>query len=109
MFIITYWTLVHSRPFDRPLNKSMLSVAILMFVLTTMVSSHAPTEPAIHLKVMQQLGVNFTRAIRALVIFQDSPKSYWNQLSEPTQVFGSALYIIQTFVGDSVAVRQVSG
>lgn len=38
MFVITYWILVYNLPFNRPLNKSMLGVAILMFVLATMVS-----------------------------------------------------------------------
>jgi len=37
MFVLTYWTLVHRRPRGRPLNKSMLGVAILMFVLATTV------------------------------------------------------------------------
>lgn len=37
MFVLTYWTLVYRRPNGRPMNFPMLFVAILMFVLATMV------------------------------------------------------------------------
>ncbi|KXN85647.1 hypothetical protein AN958_10984, partial [Leucoagaricus sp. SymC.cos] len=87
MFVITYWTLVYNRPLGRPLNKSMLAVAILMFILATM-----------------QLGVNFTRVIRGLILYKDSTTEYWDLISERTQLYGSAMYICQSFIGDAVAV-----
>jgi len=87
MFVLTYWTLVYRRPNGRPLNVSMLLVAILMFVLATM-----------------QLAVNFTRIIRGFVVNEGHTGEYYNQLAEFTQIFGSTLYILQTFVGDAVAI-----
>jgi len=87
MFVLTYWTLVHRRPRGRPLNKSMLGVAILMFVLAT-----------------TQLAVNFARVIKGFIIFGDNTEVFYNQLAEFTQVFGSTMYIVQTFVGDGVAI-----
>jgi len=90
MFVLTYWTLVYRRPNGRPMNFPMLFVAILMFVLATM-----------------QLAVNFTRIIRGFVIHEGHTEDYYNVLAEFTQIFGSALYIVQTFVGDAVALYRV--
>lgn len=36
--------------------------------------------------------------------YESTSGSYWNQLSEPTQILGSTVYIAQTIVGDGVAV-----
>ncbi|KXN82179.1 hypothetical protein AN958_02988 [Leucoagaricus sp. SymC.cos] len=66
----------------------MLFTAILMFLLATM-----------------QLGVNFTRVIRGFIINEGHTEDYYNQLAESTNVFSAALYIVQTFVGDGIAVR----
>lgn len=41
MFVLTYWTLVYRRPSGRPMNFPMLFVAILMFVLATMVGRNS--------------------------------------------------------------------
>ncbi|KXN85650.1 hypothetical protein AN958_10987, partial [Leucoagaricus sp. SymC.cos] len=87
LFILTYWTLVYRRPNGQPINAPMLFAAILMFVLATM-----------------QLGTNFTRVIRGFVIHEGNTGAYYNVLAEFTQIFGSALYIVQTFVGDGVAI-----
>lgn len=87
MFAITYWTLVCNRPVGRPLNKLMLTVAILMFILAT-----------------TQLGINLARAIRGLISHKDIQPVYWDRLDDPTQVAGSLVYILQTFVGDAVAL-----
>ncbi|KNZ77363.1 hypothetical protein J132_05791 [Termitomyces sp. J132] len=65
----------------------MLAVSILMFVLATM-----------------QLGINFTRIIRGFVVNEGHTEAYYNVLDEFTQIFGSAMYIVQTFVGDGVAI-----
>ncbi|THU89262.1 hypothetical protein K435DRAFT_781700 [Dendrothele bispora CBS 962.96] len=53
------------------------------------------------------IGVNYTRIIRAFITFRDAPggpPAYFNQLSEFTQIFGSAIYVTQTLVGDSVVL-----
>ncbi|KAF9447819.1 hypothetical protein P691DRAFT_775845 [Macrolepiota fuliginosa MF-IS2] len=87
MFTLTYWSLVYRRPNGRPLNVPMLAVAILMFVLATM-----------------QLAINFTRIIRGFIVHEGHTEDYYNVLAEFTQIFGSAMYIVQTFVGDGVAI-----
>ncbi|KAJ3576013.1 hypothetical protein NP233_g705 [Leucocoprinus birnbaumii] len=87
MFLLTYWTLVYRRPLGRPINWPMLLVSILMFMLATM-----------------QLAVNFTRIVRGFVMNAGHTGEYFNELAEFTQVFGSALYIVQTFLGDGVAI-----
>jgi hypothetical protein len=53
---------------------------------------------------MQQLAINFTRIIRGFIINEGRTGEYFNVLAEFTQIFGSAAYIVQTFVGDAVAV-----
>ncbi|EKM77656.1 hypothetical protein AGABI1DRAFT_115203 [Agaricus bisporus var. burnettii JB137-S8] len=87
MFVLTYWTLVYRRPHGRPLNKPMLLAAIVMFVLAT-----------------TQLAINFTRIIRGFIINEGRTEEYYNVLAEFTQIFGSTVYILQTFVGDAVAI-----
>ncbi len=112
MFVLTYWTLVYRRPNGRPVNIPMLFVAIIMFVLATMVGGNL-YESIVNLghwnsllrSLIQQLAVNFTRIIRGFIINEGQTGDYYNKLAEFTQIFGSALYIVQTFVGDAVAVR----
>lgn len=53
---------------------------------------------------LQQLAINFTRIVRGFVVHQGHTEEYYNVLAEFTQIFGSTLYILQTFVGDAVAV-----
>lgn len=57
---------------------------------------------------MQHIGVNFTRIIKAFIIFKDQPggpAAYFNQLSNFTNIFGSTIYVAQTLVGDAFVVR----
>ncbi|KAF5381727.1 hypothetical protein D9615_005474 [Tricholomella constricta] len=90
IFAITCWVLIRRRPREQPINKTMLGIAITMFVFATM-----------------HIGVNYTRIIKAFVIFKDEPGgpgAFFNQLSEFTQLFGSTIYVAQTLVGDSVVL-----
>ncbi|KAF8962182.1 hypothetical protein BDZ97DRAFT_1702662 [Flammula alnicola] len=90
LFVITCWVLIDKRPRGQPINRTMLSVAIVMFVLATM-----------------HIGVNYTRIIKAFIIFKNEPGgpgAFFNQLSEFTQIFGSTIYVAQTLVGDSVVL-----
>lgn len=90
IFAITCWVLISRRPRDQSINKTMLGIAITMFVFATM-----------------HIGVNYTRIIKAFVIFKDEPGgpgAFFNQLSEFTQIFGSTIYVAQTLVGDSVVL-----
>ncbi|THU89263.1 hypothetical protein K435DRAFT_678344, partial [Dendrothele bispora CBS 962.96] len=90
VFGLTVWILAFKRLQKESINKPMLFIAIIMFVLATM-----------------HIGVNYTRIIRAFITFKDEPgdpPAYFNQLSEFTQIFGSAIYVAQTLVGDSVVL-----
>ncbi|KAJ7360996.1 hypothetical protein DFH08DRAFT_951622 [Mycena albidolilacea] len=90
VFILTCWVLLYKRPKHEPVNKPMLGFSIVMFVLATM-----------------HIGVNYTRILRAFIIYKDEPggtPAYFNKLSEFTQIFGSAIYVAQTLVGDSVVL-----
>lgn len=64
--------------------------------------------PDIHLITRaKHIGVNFTRIIKAFIIFKNEPggpAAFFNELSEFTQIFGSTIYIGQTLIGDGVAV-----
>ncbi|KAF8974273.1 hypothetical protein BDZ97DRAFT_1911473 [Flammula alnicola] len=90
LFSITCWILIEKRPRGQPINRTMLGISLIMFVLATM-----------------HIGVNFTRIIKAFIIFQDAPGgpgAFFNELSEFTQIFGSTIYVAQTLVGDSVVL-----
>ncbi|KAJ7598601.1 hypothetical protein C8J56DRAFT_169818 [Mycena floridula] len=90
VFALTFWVLVYKRPNREPLNKSMLGFSVTMFVLATM-----------------HIAVNYSRILKAFVVYQDEPggpASFFNQLSETTQILGSAIYVVQTLVGDSVVL-----
>ncbi|KLO11938.1 hypothetical protein SCHPADRAFT_447293 [Schizopora paradoxa] len=55
----------------------------------------------------KHIGVNFTRIIKAFIIFKNEPggpAAFFNELSEFTQIFGSTIYIGQTLIGDGVAM-----
>ncbi|KXN83937.1 hypothetical protein AN958_00800 [Leucoagaricus sp. SymC.cos] len=88
MFILTCWTLIYGRPQGRSLNAPMLFIAIFMFVLATV-----------------QLGVYFTEVIQGFIFHEGHTEEYYKPLASFMNVFGSALYVVQTFVGDGVAVR----
>jgi len=50
------------------------------------------------------LGVNFTRIIEAFINHKNDkggPAAYFNHLSNFTNLFGSALYLVQTIIGDA--------
>ncbi|KAL0947735.1 hypothetical protein HGRIS_013818 [Hohenbuehelia grisea] len=90
LFLITHWVLVYKRPAGQPINRTMLGISVSMFVLATM-----------------HIAVNYTRIIKAFIIFKDEPGgpgAFFNQLSEFTQLFGSAIYVAQTLLGDSVVL-----
>ncbi|KAJ7668658.1 hypothetical protein DFH06DRAFT_1182191 [Mycena polygramma] len=90
VFILTCYVLLYKRPKHDPVNKPMLGWSIVMFVLATM-----------------HIGVNYTRILRAFIVYRDEPggpAAYFDLLSEFTQEFGSAIYVAQTLVGDSVVL-----
>ncbi|KAF8896594.1 hypothetical protein BD779DRAFT_1668355 [Infundibulicybe gibba] len=85
LFVMTCWVLISRRPREQPIHKTMLVIAIAMFVLATM-----------------QLITNYIRIIRAFTQWPGGPKAYFGRFSEFTQLFGSTLYIAQTLVGDGI-------
>ncbi|KAI0352623.1 hypothetical protein OH77DRAFT_1408706, partial [Trametes cingulata] len=90
VFILTIWVLLSKRRSHKPTRDPMVWISVVMFVMATM-----------------HIGINYTRIIRAFVIFRDEPggpAAYFNELSEFTQIFGSTIYIAQTLIGDSVVL-----
>ncbi|OCB90902.1 hypothetical protein A7U60_g1863 [Sanghuangporus baumii] len=91
VFILTVWVLLFKRAPREPINKTMLAISIVLFVLATM-----------------HIGVNYSRIFKAFITHRDAPggpAAFFNQLSEFTQIFGSTIYVAQTLVGDGVVHR----
>lgn len=92
------------------MHKTMFGISLVMFILATMVSSAPHREPEYLIVIsffFQHIGVNFTRIIKAFIIFRNEPggpAAFFNELSEFTQIFGSTIYVAQTLVGDGVVV-----
>ncbi|KAJ4483341.1 hypothetical protein J3R30DRAFT_3402085 [Lentinula aciculospora] len=90
VFALTIWILVWRRPAGQSINQLMLWASVVMFSLATM-----------------HIGVNYARVFFAFVTYRNAeggPAAFFNILSNFTQIFGSALYITQTLVGDSVVL-----
>ncbi|KAL5531042.1 hypothetical protein ACEPAG_3918 [Sanghuangporus baumii] len=91
---VSSWNILVSRRRNgQPLNKSLLGVSVLMFILATL-----------------HLAVNFRRVIVGM--FRSSSltggsDAYFNSLSEPMSVFKNAVYVVQTIVGDSFILYRV--
>ncbi|KAI0311142.1 hypothetical protein OF83DRAFT_1152129 [Amylostereum chailletii] len=89
LFIMSAWLLWRKSRAGQAsrMSRVMMGTAITMFVIAT-----------------THIIVNFTRIIKAFVIHKDAPggpAAYFNELSNFTNIFGSALYIAQTLVGDA--------
>ncbi|KAJ3841632.1 hypothetical protein EV361DRAFT_622033 [Lentinula raphanica] len=90
VFALTIWILVWRHPEGQSINKLMLWTSIVMFTLATM-----------------HIGVNYARIFLAFITYRNAeggPAAFFNILSNFTQVFGSAIYVAQTLVGDSVVL-----
>ncbi|KAJ3988526.1 hypothetical protein F5890DRAFT_1491209 [Lentinula detonsa] len=90
VFVLTIWILVWRRPAGQGINKLMLWISIVMFILATM-----------------HICVNYTRIFMAFITYRNAeggPAAFFNILSNFTQIFGSAIYVTQTLVGDSVVL-----
>ncbi|KAI0761638.1 hypothetical protein BD413DRAFT_485452, partial [Trametes elegans] len=90
VFVLTLWVLFSRRRGRKPVHDPMLWISLVMFALATM-----------------HIGINYTRIIRAFVTYRDvpgGPAAFFNRLSEFTQIFGSAVYVLLTLVGDSVVL-----
>ncbi|KAL0568328.1 hypothetical protein V5O48_013662 [Marasmius crinis-equi] len=113
-FTLTYWVLVSRRASGQKVNYTMLGISITMFVLATMVCprnnyhrSMALFDHDLSQSTFQHIGVNFTRVFVAFTKYSDrpgGPAAFFDELSEFTQVFGSAIYVAQTLVGDGVVL-----
>ncbi|KAJ3934723.1 MAG: hypothetical protein NXY57DRAFT_1106944 [Lentinula lateritia] len=90
IFALTVWILVWRRPAGQSINKLLLWTSIVMFVLATM-----------------HISINYARVFMAFITYRNAeggPAAFFNILSNFTQVFGSAIYVTQTLVGDSVVL-----
>ncbi|KAG7097508.1 hypothetical protein E1B28_004850 [Marasmius oreades] len=89
-FSLTHWVLVHRRTAGETIKRTMMGISLTMFVLATM-----------------HIGVNFARVFMAFIKYRDEPGGpavFFDQLSEFTQIFGTAIYVAQTLVGDAVVL-----
>lgn len=71
-------------------RRRMLLVSISLFAIAT-----------------AHVSVNFTRIIKAFIVYRNAPggpASFFNRLSEFTQMFGSTLYVAQTLLGDALVI-----
>jgi len=117
LFIITVYVLRKRarESANKGLSRVMMGTAVAMYVLATMVtSSFNHIEPFILIAFLSQhqhVGVNFSRIIKAFIIYSDEPGgpgAYFNQLSNFTNIFGSAIYMAQTILGDGFVVSCVT-
>ncbi|KAK2464141.1 hypothetical protein APHAL10511_003834 [Amanita phalloides] len=92
LFALTTWLFLggNSKVILFTARRRMFIVSILLFVIATM-----------------HVCVNFTRIIKAFIIFRDAPGgpgAFFNRLSEFTEMFGSTLYVAQTLLGDALVI-----
>ncbi|KAI0710094.1 hypothetical protein C8Q76DRAFT_741007 [Earliella scabrosa] len=114
VFVLTIWVLLSRRRKSRPIQDPMLWISVVMFAMASMVRltthycSNIPIADSLrHAFCMQHIAINFTRIIKAFITFRDAPggpAAFFHQLSEFTQIFGSAVYVAQTLIGDSVVL-----
>ena len=122
VFVLTVWVLMSKRPQRQPARDPMLWITVIMFAMATLVSTRMYNQSqnfgvtqsfssCADIVTFQHIGINYTRIIKAFIILRDrpgGPAAFYNELSEFTQIFGSAVTVAQTLIGDGVAVRDLS-
>ncbi|KAK7692891.1 hypothetical protein QCA50_004526 [Cerrena zonata] len=94
LFVISIWVLRRKMSGGAGMGATMFGVAVTMWVLATM-----------------HLGVNFARIFNAFITYRNEPggpAAYFYDLSSFTNVFGSAIYITQTLVGDGFVLYRAA-
>ena len=107
MFGITLWVLLYRRP-TKTINRPMVVVAILLFVLSTTVRTLLQLQlcPAERTND-QHLGVDIHRIISGLIDnrnYPGGPALWFANPSQSTFVTKNAIYSFQTVLGDGVVV-----
>ncbi|KAA1466498.1 hypothetical protein DENSPDRAFT_767502 [Dentipellis sp. KUC8613] len=96
MYGVTLWVLLFRRSTHR-INRPMVAVATILFVLSTMVSTRA-----VH--IMNDVA----RIIKGLIDNRDyepgGPAVWFSNPSDFTFVFKSGIYVLQTATGDAVVI-----
>jgi hypothetical protein len=109
MFIAALWIFLHRRG-AMPINYPMITVACLLFALSTIVcvlrQNFKCTGLMFHL---QHLGVDFNRLVVAFVTLRDSypggPSAWFANPSQRSFIIKNAVYTFQTVLGDGVVVE----
>ncbi|KAA1472618.1 hypothetical protein DENSPDRAFT_778766 [Dentipellis sp. KUC8613] len=106
MYGVTLWVLFYRRS-TKEVNRSMVVVATLLFVFSTMVSPRA--SPARHPQLnASHIGNDIARIIKGLVYNRNfepgGPPVWFTNPSDFTFVFKSAIYSFQTVTGDGVVI-----
>ncbi|KAI0047983.1 hypothetical protein FA95DRAFT_1491635 [Auriscalpium vulgare] len=90
MYGVTMWVLFYREQSGR-INRPMVVVATLLFIFST-----------IH------VSINFQRLIEGLIHQRDfpegGPSAWFNDIAEPSFVFKSAVYAMQTLLADGVLI-----
>lgn len=110
MFIGTIWVL--TREDRRHYNWTMIAVAVILLVLSTVVSSFVDVlDFIVFLTILvsvKHMIVDIVRTQEGLVKYRDTflggPVAFFGDVAQNTYVIKSALYTLQTLVGDGVVV-----
>jgi len=90
LFTATTYTLLWGSKARKSIRSNMLIISFAIFVIATM-----------------HMATNFSRIVLAFIIHADAPggpTSFFNELSNFTQMFGSTLYVMQTLLGDALVL-----
>jgi hypothetical protein len=111
MFCGTMWALVYGRT-NAEINKLMLTVAVLLLVLSTTVSSEWPKFPTMIYSPIsiQHIIIDIIRIEQGLVIqrnsFPGGPVAFFADVTQSTFISKSAVFTLQTLLGDGVVVSK---
>ena len=116
MFIGTVWVLTRKQG-NHASNWKRLSIAIILLVLSTTVSSFADTRGPISLPnnpclFFKHVVVDIVRIDEGLVKFRNTfpggPVAFFEDIAQHTFVIKNALFTLQTLLGDAVVVGRDS-
>ncbi|KAF8188727.1 hypothetical protein BJ912DRAFT_1106823, partial [Pholiota molesta] len=89
-FVLTCWVLVKKRQSAHSINKSMIIISTLMFLIATL-----------------HISVSYVRIIKAFIILRNEPGgtyAFFIRLSEFTYVFEMSIFMTQILLGDGLVL-----
>jgi len=112
MFIGTMWVLSTRAEGRHAPDWKMISIAVVLLVLSTAVSSFPDAQPLStlldHPRSFKHMVVDIVRIDEGLVKYRDTfpggPMAFFEDIAQNTFVIKNAIYTLQTLVGDGVVV-----